>query len=352
MIEVFIFIIVVAGLSLLILGHEAGHFLAAKLFGLKVDEFGFGFPPRIFSKKKGETKYSFNWLPFGGFVKIAGEEEAAGGDRAALEALPAETKKRLFLFQPAWKRAVVLAAGAAVNFALGWVLISSIFLVGAPPLVVVSEVQPGSPAAEDGIKSGDIIERYAASKEFIDFVNAHRGTPITVNVRRGDKELSFTAVPRTEVPAGQGALGVLLSEGGIPRLGVFSALAEGFRVSAALSQATLAALYELVKNLILHGSLEAGVVGPVGIVAAAEQTGQIGLRYLIQLLGIISINLAVMNLIPFPVLDGGKLFLILIERIKGSPVSLKVQVWVNGVGVAALATLMLFVTVRDIARWF
>src|SRR4051812_33036769 len=126
------FLIVLIGLSLLILGHEAGHFLTAKMFGLKVDEFGIGFPPRIkgwrpFNKaqgKEGETTYSVNWLPFGGFVKIAGEDRAEG------DALPAADAKRYFFNQPAWRRLIVIAAGVAVNFLLGWFLLTGVFMTG------------------------------------------------------------------------------------------------------------------------------------------------------------------------------------------------------------------------------
>src|SRR3989344_342396 len=130
-------LLVIIGLSLLILGHEAGHFVMAKLFGLKVDEFGFGFPPRIFAKKKGETEYSLNWLPFGGFVRIAGENGEFG---KAGEDNDAEADGRLFYRQPAWKRALITVAGVSVNFILGWLLISIIFFVGTPPAVIITGI--------------------------------------------------------------------------------------------------------------------------------------------------------------------------------------------------------------------
>lgn len=344
-------IIVIIGLSVLILGHEAGHFLTAKLFGLKVDEFGFGFPPRIKAVKKGETSYSFNWLPFGGFVKIAGEEEQITNPEE-LAALPAEEKRRYFLFQPAWKRFIVIGSGVFVNFMIGWAMASMVFMIGTPTLLIVSGVESGSPADNAGILSGDIIKNYSNSKDFIGFINQHRGQAINLNIIRGNKDVKISAVPRISTGPNEGALGVAFSESGVRSESFFAALSDGFRESVFIVGATISAFYDLAKNLILHGSLMAGVVGPVGIFSVAEKTGQAGLIYLIQLIGLISLNLAVVNLIPFPALDGGRLFLIIVEKIKGSPVSVKAQSYINGAGLVFLLLLMAVVTVRDVVNLF
>ena len=344
-------IIVIAGLAILILGHEAGHFFVAKLFGMKVDEFGFGFPPRIKAIKKGETEYSLNWLPFGGFVKISGEEEQITNPEK-LQSLPPEEKKRYFLFQPAWKRFLVIASGVLVNFIIGWLAISFVLMVGAPPLIVVNGIQPGSPAEKAGIATGDIIKNYSASGDFKNFIDENRGRQTTFEIIRGGKDLKFTAVPRVSTGPNEGALGVEFSQAGIERQKFFPALVSGFKESILISRATISAFYELFKNLIVHGSLMAGVVGPVGIFVVAEQTGQIGLVYLLQLIGLISLNLAVLNLIPFPALDGGRLFLIILEKVKGSPVSIKTQSLINGVGFVLLLFLMAIITVRDVVNLF
>ncbi len=169
-----IVLIVIFGLSFLILSHEAGHFLVAKAFGLKVDEFGFGFPPKIFGKKKGETEYSLNWLPFGGFVRIAGENDGVVKDELASTLTDAE-KKRIFAFQPAWKRASVMIAGVTVNFLTGWLLLSAVLMIGTPKALVVSDVQKGSPAEAVGVVSGDIVKGFADAQSFIQFVSGHRG---------------------------------------------------------------------------------------------------------------------------------------------------------------------------------
>ncbi len=253
-----IFLIVIIGLSVLILGHEAGHFLVAKLFGLRVDEFGFGFPPRMFAKKIGETEYSFNWLPFGGFVRIAGENDAApmieGGDAAA-SAASEEEKNRLFVFQSWWKRSLIVIAGVVVNFLIGWFLISAVLMVGTPKALVISDVQKNSPAEAVGLKAGDIVERYTDAASFIAFVNANRGQEITLTVVRENKEIMVKATPRTQISKDEGALGVVLAEAGEGRLGFFASIWQGLKNAVLISGLTFQAFYNLIKSLVVHGTL-------------------------------------------------------------------------------------------------
>ncbi len=347
-----IVILAIVGLSLLILGHEAGHFFVAKLFGLKIDEFGFGFPPRVFAKKKGETEYSFNWLPFGGFVRIAGENDGMITKVESEGVVNEADKKRLFYFQSAWKKALVIVAGVTTNFIIGWFLLSAIFMIGTPRILVVGGVQKNSPAEQSGILAGDVLGGFVEAKVFIDFVNLHRGEPTAFTVVRGGKDLNFTITPRVKVGPNEGAIGVVLAEGGESRQGFFPAIWNGLKRSLQICGLTVVAFYDLIKNLALHGSLLEGVVGPVGIFSVAQEAGRIGFIYLVQLASLISLNLAVVNLIPFPALDGGRLFLIAIEKIKRSPVSWKTEAWVNTLGFALLLVLMALLTVRDIGRFF
>jgi regulator of sigma E protease len=167
---------------------------------------------------------------------------------------------------------------------------------------------------------------------------------------RDNEQIDFTIQPRVE--DGVARIGVAIVEGGSERLGFFQAAKAGLIVSGEICWMTLTAFYLLVKNLFLHASLLEGVVGPVGIFSVAQQTSQFGFAYLLQLLGFISVNLAVANLIPFPALDGGRLIFLLIEKIKGSPLPKKVEMWANGVGFALLIGIMVLVTIRDVARWF
>ena len=357
-----IIILVIIGLSLLILGHEAGHFFVAKLFGLKVDEFGIGFPPRMFAwrPKNGETEYSVNWLPFGGFVRISGERgefegvspdgtEGSPSPTAAQTAMTDEEKARLFYNQPAWKKSLIVLAGVFMNFILGWLLIAIVFMVGVPQTLIISGTEPGSPAVAAGLQSGDVVKGYTDSQSFINYVDAHEGQPITVTVIRNDKDMSFTMTPRVNPPANQGALGVALEEGGAARENFFRALWDGLQDAVIISWLTLQAFYELLKQIFVHASIPADVVGPVGIFSIAEETGKIGLAYLLQLLGIISINLMIVNCIPFPALDGGRFLVVIVEKIKGSAMPYKVEAWINGVGFALLLTLMVVLTIRDVS---
>ncbi len=358
-------IIVIVGLSLLVLGHEAGHFFAAKIFGLQVDEFGFGFPPRIAAKKIGDTEYSINWLPFGGFVRIAGERGEfemleGGGDpgnpalrnpalpKPITPATPADPRRQ-FYTQPAWKKSAIILAGVFTNFILGWLFISIVLMVGVPQSLIIAGTQQGSPAAAAGFQAGDIVKGYTNMQSFIDYINAHKGTPVTVVVLRNNKELDFTVTPRTNVGPDQGAIGVALEEGGAPREGVFAAFRDGIVAAWDISIMTIQAFWTLIQQVFTHASIPAGIVGPVGIFSVAEETGSIGLAYLLQFIGVISLNLMVVNLIPFPALDGGRFVVILIEKIKRSPLPYKVEAWVNGIGFALLLALMIALTIRDVS---
>jgi regulator of sigma E protease len=350
-----IILLVIIGLSLLILGHEAGHFFAAKIFGLKVDEFGFGFPPRIFAKKIGDTEYSLNWLPFGGFVRISGERgefemiDPEGGEVAITPATPDPDVHRLFYTQPAWKKSIIVLAGVFTNFIFGWILISFVLAIGSPQALVIAGTEAGSPAAIAGIQSGDVVKGYTDSQTFINFVNEHKGTPITVSVMRTDKDLTFTITPRSTTTADEGALGVELEQGGAPRENIFTAIWQGIQIAGITSWLTLQAYYDLIKQLFIHASIPADVVGPVGIFGIAEGASKIGFAYLLNVLAQISISLMIVNCIPFPALDGGRFFMILVEKIRGKSLSYKTEAIINGVGFVLILLLMIVLTVRDIS---
>lgn len=342
--------IVIISLALLILGHEAGHFFAAKFFGMKVNEFGIGFPPRIFARKMGETEYSVNWLPFGGFVKIAGEEERMLDGVEHLNALSPEEKQRFFLFQPAWKRSAVLLAGILMNVAVGWLLFSLVFMAGSPVAILVQDVRPGSPADQIGIVRGDAIEGFESAAAFTATMKAKGGEEISLSLRRGEESLTYRVTPLKDPKPGEGALGVLIAQVGVPKEPPLRALQSGLSMTASVGGDTVKAFYDVGKNLVSRGSVPEGVVGPVGMFSVAKSAGEEGLASFAWLIALISVNLAVLNLIPFPALDGGKFLLVLIEKMKGSPISRKIELWLNGLGFAALLLLMVLVTMRDVAR--
>ena len=237
-----------------------------------------------------------------------------------------------------------------MNFVAGWFLLSTVFMIGTPQLLLVSGTQSGSPAAIAGFKGGDLIEDFKTSEDFIAFVNAHRGEEVTVAVLRDGERLEISVVPRRETKADEGALGVFLAESGVPRLGFFRALWTGLIEAGDIFRAMVVSFGIIIKGIILHGSIPEGVSGPVGIFAVAQEAGKLGLVHLIQLFAFISLNLAVLNLMPFPALDGGRFALILVEKLRGKPISVTAEAWINGAGFLLLLALMAVITVRDVIR--
>lgn len=345
---------VIIFLSVLILVHELGHFLTAKKFGLFVEEFGFGLPPRLWGKKIGKTIYSINWLPFGGFVRIFGED---GGDERE------EFTSGNFAFQPIWRRAVVIVSGVLMNFLFGWFLMSLVFLVGIPQSIVISDVQPNTPAFRGGIQSGDIVLSAAVDnntisggnklEELVQFINNHRGEEIKLQIKQGDKIKELTLVPRRNPPLGEGALGVVLVEAGAPRQSLFSSLWAGLKASVQITYTIIEVIFRLISQIITEGKTSAvTLTGPVGIVKITGQAAGLGFVYLLQLLSLISLNLAVINILPFPALDGGRLLFLLVEWIKGSPLPKRFEKYANALGMALLLTLMIFITIKDVKTLF
>lgn len=343
-------LILIVGIIVLILIHELGHFIAAKIFRVKVEEFGFGFPPRLASKKIGETRYSINAVPFGGFVRLYGENPT---EREKPDANPeAEDGARAFYRQAAWKRVLIIISGVAMNFVIGWLITAAIFAIGSDQKIVVSQVAAGSPAEAIGILPNDVLLGFKKADDFISFVNENRGQEISIQARRTiNKEtgvLDLRVMPRVSPPPGEGALGVAISELGVARRPVFQSLADGFRVAVGAIGMIFAALYRLFVGIFTGGVGAENFVGPVGIVGAANEAAGFGIIYLFQLLAIISLNLAALNILPIPALDGGRLFFIIVEKIKGSPVPYRKESIAHAIGFLVLLLLMIAITVKDI----
>ena len=332
-------ILVIIFLSILILVHELGHFLAAKKFGLLVEEFGIGLPPRIWGKKIGETIYSVNWLPFGGFVKIYGENrEDEGGERN-------------FSFLSSWKSAITLFAGVFMNFLLGWMVISLVFAMGAPEAVLITDVSADGPAAAAGLMSGDRVVGFSRVDELQSFIKNNQGEEIILKAERQGKILDFNLTPRVDVPEGQGPLGLILIQAGFPKTGFWESVSEGLKFSVETIGVIFQFLFNLIKGVFIGEADFSQIAGPVGIVKITYQAGAMGLVYVLNLLGLISLNLVVLNILPFPALDGGRLLFLLLEKIKGSPLPLKFERYANAFGMVILLILMIAITVKDIIRF-
>ncbi len=343
-------LIIIIAISLLILAHEAGHFFAAKLLHVNVEEFGIGFPPRLLRIKRKETTYSVNALPFGGFVKLAGEfEHAKGGSRTG------------FLDEPAWKRAVILSAGVMMNLLTAWILFVAVFARGIPPYIVISGTAAASPAAAAGLRQGDVImgaqkgevilEEPVALDDFLNLTRTNPGEPVTLTIERNGTEYDVTVTGRANPPEGEGALGVELTDVGVRGVGVFRAVGRAAVTTVQMVAAVAAGFWHIITQAVSGGGGLGDISGPVGVFVIARSVATLGILYLAQLFAIISVNLAVLNLIPFPALDGGRLLFVGLEKLRGKPISPKVHVWFNTAGFMALIILMIAVTFRDLARF-
>jgi regulator of sigma E protease len=363
-------IIFIVMLLVLVVVHEFGHFFAAKRFGIRVDEFGFGFPPKLFGKKYGETEYTLNLLPIGGFVKIFGEnpdeENTNGPDRS-----------RSFVNKPAWQQAIVLFAGVFANFLLAWFFFSFGFMTGLPTSVgseplgykvsdvhlVVVSVSVKSPAESAGLMSGDKIISVDSGKDSLtdinsntvkSFVVSHKDKEINIGYIRGKNDgIKYVKVtPVINMADGRPIIGIAMDQIGTLKLPFFSALFEGMRLNWSMVKGTALGLYGLIKDgLGGHGSF-ASVTGPVGMVGIVGDAYKLGFIYLLSFAGLISINLAIINILPFPALDGGRLFFLLIEKIKGSRINPKFANTANMIGFGILILLMVVVTYHDVVKLF
>lgn len=432
MLTIIVFIII---LGLLIFVHELGHFLVARRNGIKAEEFGFGFPPRIFGiqfleGKKHEEKmeiesiqvekidiktgdneeiiketitekmqkvdrlvpvkkwriiwgsrdgdseserknlkeaeenkfskstiYSLNWIPLGGFVKIKGEDGKG------------KNEKDSFAGKGAFTRVRVLAAGVLMNFVLAWFLISVVFTIGAPEeaseinqassKIQIAEVVSGTPAEKTGLKIGDEIAKNQISstgekiqlnnlEETQKYIDSQKGKEIILNIIRGKENLQFKIIPRAENTPNQGPLGIAMVETAIVAYPWYEAIWKGLLSVFNLIVLMFSALGGIIYGLIFGKGVPADIAGPVGIAVLTKQVTTLGLVYVMQFAAILSINLGIINALPIPALDGGRILFILIEKIKGKPVSQKMEQMIHTVGFILLLTLMALVTFRDV----
>ena len=342
------FLMVIIFLAILIIGHEFGHFLTAKFFGLKVEEFGFGFPPQLFKKKIGDTTYTINAIPFGGFVKIYGED---GDISATSDNSNANVSVEPGSFQSLslWKKAIIIAAGAFMNFIIGWFAITGVFLIGTNSSVVVGHVANNSPAATSGLMPGDQIKDFPKIEDFVAFIDNNKGKAINLEVIRGDKDVQVSVTPRLSPPSGEGPIGVSLIEGGIPKESFFNSIKDGFTTSVKLLGLIYRSIYSLFARLFTGDlGVTSQFTGPVGIFSFIDAAGKLGFAHLLQILAIISLNLAALNIIPFPALDGGRLLFMVYEKVSGGRLSKKVESTSHLVGFAILIVIMVLVTIKDI----
>ncbi len=378
-------------LSILVLIHEAGHFFVARKLGIKVEEFGFGLPPRAFGIKKGETIYSINWIPIGGFVKLYGEDEAGSGKIAVKEQkTSAADKHRAFFVKPWYERAAVVVAGVVMNSLLA-ILVFYIFLVISNfrtelPLLgahtfflvnqknanlndtdtIVSYISPNSPAQKAGIPAhAEMIsingKNVSTRAAFIDVVNANKGKILTLVWKdtRDNSVHTVSLVPRVSPPNGEGPMGI-----GFVPVALLSydtpvqKLMSGVVHPLNLLSYTIDVMGKLISISIEKKSaapVSQGVSGPIGIFSLVQTILNIPslkeiILQLLNLIGILSVSLAFFNVLPIPALDGGRLFFILIEGVIGRRIHQRFEATANAIGMAFLLTLIAVISLKDLLQ--
>lgn len=359
--SILLFIIILASL---ILVHELGHFIAAKRAGVRVDEFGIGFPPRLWSKKFGETVYSINTFPIGGFVKIFGEDPNEESLKGELSSRSLTSKSKLV---QAW----IISAGVIFNLIFAWILISIGFMIGQPfsssdpmygtrvqnPAITIMQVMPNTPAEKAGLKAGDVISGVTGGKDSLTspsvenvqkFISTH--DEVKINYLRGEVVMEATIATEAGIVNDRRAIGISMDTIGVLSLPVHLALYSGLTTTASVTANMAVGLFDFFKKVFIgQGSLD-DIAGPVGIVGIVGDASALGFIHLLSLTAIISINLAIINLLPFPALDGGRLLFLIIEAIKRSPIKPEVANITNGIGFLVLIAFMVFVTFHDVAK--
>ncbi|MGN0702012.1 MAG: RIP metalloprotease RseP [Lentihominibacter sp.] len=319
----------------LIFVHELGHFLVAKICGVKVNEFAIGMGPAILKKTRGETKYSVRLLPIGGFCAMEGEDEDSEDPRA-------------FNNQPAWQRALVVAAGPMMNLITCVILMIIIAFWAGTATTTIDAVSPGSGADKAGIVPGDRIVQVDGNNisewdDIIQYIGYSRSDTAEVTVEREGQELTLTAELQYDKDAGRNMIGI--SPQREHHLG--SALTGGIKNTGAMTEMMFKALKQLLTGDISVKELS----GPVGIVYATSEAAKSGLMYVIYLAALLSLNLAIMNLLPFPALDGGRLLFLVIRLFTGKRVSDETEGKIHFVGICLLFGLMIYVTFNDVLKF-
>lgn len=350
--------------------HEFGHFVIAKKFGIKVEEFGIGYPPRIFGKKIGETTYSINWVLLGAFVKIHGEEGLPG--QGGVDDL------RSFSNLKIWKRVLIVIGGVAAFWITAIILFSIVFGIGADlPIgdqdvqgitnaqVKIVSVSPNSPASQAGLEVTDTIKDIIIAgvateinkiADFQKITGENKGKEITLTVERNGKTLDFNLTPRINPPEGQGLIGVGLERMAtlIKKSSWYMSPVQGVIYTWQTTVNALKGLYVVLSDLVTGRGAPEGAefAGPLGITVFLANAASYGAGFFLYFIGMISVFIAIFNLFPIPALDGGKLLFLLIEKIKGKPVSPRVEQGITMIFFAVLIALSLFITIRfDIPRF-
>jgi regulator of sigma E protease len=361
-------VIFVAILSVLVLVHELGHFTVARLIGVFVEEFGFGLPPKIFGKKIGKTLYSLNALPIGGFVRLAGEDEEDNQIRAEKKKLKGKELKKYFWARTKLERAAILVAGVTMNFVLAWAIVTGLLIYGIEepaPWVKIEEVTANTPAAISGVKPQDIVKEitYTDAKgshtlptrmpqELIDITRKNMGNEVVLHVTRGTEQLRVPVTPRKEYPTGEGPMGIKIGYD-IQNLKYpwYEAPFQSVVFNVKRSRDMLVAIATLPSRALQGQNVQDEVAGPIGIAQITGQAAKVGPIAVFNLMSILSLSLALLNFLPIPALDGGRLLFVFIEAVVGKKVKPQIERRAHQIGMLGLLLFILLVTLNDLSRF-
>ncbi len=340
-------------LGVLVFVHELGHFLMAKLFGVRVDAFSLGFPPKLLHKKIGDTDYRLSVVPLGGYVKLFGENPK--------DEVPPELEPVSFSHHPLWHRFLIVVAGPAFNLIFAALALFLVFAFSGIPYLTteIGGVKEGSPAAQAGLRTGDqvlAVEGQAMSRwENLAMTIRQSGEmPLTLSVRRGDRDFQVQVTPQrmetADIFGGKvSAMIIGITAGDHPaveQVGPIRALEQGVLFTGRLTWLTVESLYKLAAREVPLKSIG----GPILIAQVAGKQAKMGVTYLVQFMAALSVNLFLLNLLPIPVLDGGHLFFFTLEAIRGKPLPLQHREMAQGLGLMLLLALMILVFYQDILR--
>ena len=352
-------IIFVVALSILVLVHEFGHFIAARKTGVKVEEFGLGLPPRIIGKKIGETIYSLNWLPIGGFCKMLGEDLTDSVKDFG------KNKEESFQYKKPWQKLLIVLGGVLMNLILAIVIFSVVYTILGIPVetdrVSIVEVSKNSPAEKIGLKEKDIIfkvneKEIKKGQELIDEVAKYKGKNVKLIINNEELKIYNKEVEievRENPPEGEGSMGVAISNMEMvkfPWYRIDKGIVAGFKEAYYWGEIIFGGVFKMVGGLLV-GQVPKDVSGPIGMYEAtsAIKKNQ-GILAVIHFFGIVSVNLAVVNILPFPALDGGRIIFVIYEMITKKRANQKIETTVNNLGMLILLALILLITVGDIGR--
>lgn len=354
---IIVFIVI---LSILILVHELGHFLAARYFGVKVEEFAYGFGPKLITKKRGDTTWSLRAIPIGGFVRMKGEDEEKEGPDS-------------FSSKPIWQRTIIVLAGVTMNFLLAILIFTFAFSAGTPLLVsspqshpkadvkteiILLDIEKDSPAEKVGIKTGDILLgaadlqgsniTFKSAEEVSDFTKNHKGQKVNVNLLEDGKEIS-KEVTLNSSDAPLGIAPFAINKVTYPfYLAPVAAVTETGRAV----KISIVAVFNLFKSIFVQFQIPEDVRSPVTVYMITSEVIKFGLPFIISFLATLSIIIGVFNAFPYPPLDGGRLIFLVAEKVKGKRASIRVENMIQFIGFASLMLLLGFLVYRDIIYYW